>query len=192
MRQQRTLLVTAPFLGLAMLPALAEQTEHLNHGSHEAASIVSDSTVQLIQPGNGAFAAIAEIVVVLSEDPEVDWSQVDIDGLREHLVDMDQLIIGASVRSEVLTNGLRMRIATIGRSGLAASRMVPAHGPVLAQETGWFSEVTRDVSEIVWTVTSVDEGNADRIQALGFFGLMATGGHHREHHLLLARGENGH
>jgi hypothetical protein len=142
------------------------------------------------EPGDSAFAAIAEIVAILSEDPGTNWSRVNIDGLREHLVDMNQLVLGASVRSEPLPDGLRMQIDTFGRPGEAALRMVPAHGPVLASETGWQSDVTRDGDEIVWIVKGRrGEGEAERIQALGFFGLMATGDHHRAHHLALARGE---
>ena len=142
--------------------------------------------------GDDAFAAIAEIVAMLSADPETDWNRVDIDGLRAHLVDMNVLVLGASVRSEPVPDGLRMRVGTAGRPGEAASRMVPAHGPVLAAETGWQSEVTRDGPEIVWTVRGAAAAAAVRIQALGFFGLMATGDHHRAHHLAMAKGEAAH
>ncbi len=41
------------------------------------------------EPGQGAFATIAEIVALLTSDPKTDWSKVDIAGLREHLIDMD-------------------------------------------------------------------------------------------------------
>jgi hypothetical protein len=40
--------------------------------------------------------------------------------------------------------------------------------------------------ELVWRVTS--DSNGAQIQALGFFGLMALGGHHPMHHMMLARG----
>ena len=105
---------------------------------------------------------------------------------------MNQLFIGASVRSEVLADGLRMRISTSGRAGKAASRMVPAHAPFLARETGWDAQVARSGEEIVWTVTDADTGTVERIQALGFFGLMATGDHHRMHHMAMARGKPAH
>ena len=129
---------------------------------------------------------------MLSADPDTDWARVDIDGLREHLVDMNQLVVGASVHSEHLQNGLRMRIDTSGRPGEAASRMVPAHAPFLAAESGWQSQVASEGDEIVWTVTTTDGEAVARIQALGFFGLMATGDHHRMHHMAMARGEAAH
>ena len=183
----RAFLTVIPTLVLAAATPLAAQ--HANHADHS--DQVSPGTVATglpTEPGDGAFAAISEIVAILSEDPETDWSHVDIDGLREHLVDMNQLVLGASVRAERLPDGLRMRIEATGRPGEAASRMVSAHGPVLAAETGWQSEIVRDGDEIVWTVKGTDEDDVARIHALGFFGLMATGDHHRMHHLAMARG----
>ena len=45
--------------------------------------------------GQSAFGAIAEIVQILEEDPATDWSRVDIDALREHLIDMEELVLHA-------------------------------------------------------------------------------------------------
>ena len=168
-------------------PLAAQHADHSDHAGHVMAAPRASGVPS--EPGDGSFAAIIEIVAMLSADPDTDWTRVDIDGLREHLVDMNQLVVGASVRSERLPNGLRMLIDTSGRPGEAASRMVPAHAPFLAAETGWQSEVARDGDEIVWTVTAVDTGAVARIQALGFFGLMATGDHHRMHHIAIARGD---
>lgn len=171
-------------------PLTAQQASHAGHADH--ASPGAAPAILPTEPGDGGFAAIAEIVAILFEDPETDWSRVDIDGLRAHLVDMNQLVVGARVRSERLPDGLHLRIETGGRAGAAASRMVPVHGPVLASETGWRSEVTQNGDEIVWTVTGNSAEDAARVQALGFFGLMATGDHHRAHHLALAQGRLAH
>lgn len=65
--------------------------------------------------------------------------------------------------------------------------MVPAHGPVLAAETGWASAVEETEFAIIWRVTSATD--AQVIAALGFYGLMAVGDHHTEHHLGLAQGK---
>ena len=178
------------FATFAVVAATPLAAQHANHAGHvmsqpEASELPSE-------PGDGTFAALIEIVAMLSADPDTDWTRVDIDGLREHLVDMNQLVIGASVRSEPLPDGIRMRIGTTGRAGEAASRMVPAHAPFVATETGWQSEVAREDDEIVWTVTAADTGPVARIQALGFFGLMATGDHHRMHHMAMARGQTAH
>jgi hypothetical protein len=41
-------------------------------------------------------------------------------------------------------------------------------------------------------VTSGDPAVVARIRGLGFFGLMASQDHHREHHLMMARGKDAH
>ncbi len=193
----RGLVITvATLAAVAAAPLAAQKPEHAGHADHaaHAGHVMSafETSNLPAEPGDGAFAAIVEIVAMLSADPDTDWTRVDIDGLREHLVDMNQLVVGADVRAEPVQDGLRMRIGTSGRSGEAASRMVPAHGPFLGVETGWQSDVERDGDEIIWTVKAADTGDVARIRALGFFGLMATGDHHRMHHLAMARGENNH
>lgn len=175
---------------VAATPSAAQHADHSGHAGHVMAAPGTSGIPS--EPGDGSFAAIIEIVAMLSADPDTDWTRVDIAGLREHLVDMNQLVTGASVRSEPLANGLRMRIDTSGRAGEAASRMVPAHAPFLLAETGWHSEVVAEEDTIVWTVTTTDAGAVARIRALGFFGLMAIGNHHRMHHMAMARGEAAH
>ena len=59
------------------------------------------------QPGQSAFAAIQEIVGILEADPATDWSKVNIDVLREHLVDMDAVTLHAAITSEAVENGIR-------------------------------------------------------------------------------------
>ena len=70
----------------------------------------------------------------------------------------------------------------------AIQAMVPAHAPFLAAETGW------DVSteELDDGMALIVDGDAVRIQALGFFGMMTIGAHHQEHHLMLAKGRAPH
>ncbi len=138
------------------------------------------------EPGQGAFAAIGEIVALLSDDPDTDWSRVNIRGLREHLVDMDMLVSRAEVTAMPIENGLEMRVALTGPAGGAVSRMVPNHGPVMAAETGWDSAVTVGEDAVIWRVTSAR--GVDQIRALGFFGIMTVGGHHQAHHIALASG----
>ncbi len=144
------------------------------------------------EPGQGAFAAIAEIVAILRADPETDWSRVDLDGLRRHLLDMDDLITGTTVEQTPVGNGVRMRLDTTIAANAAASRMVPAHAPLLGEETGWSSSVAVGDGEIAWTVTGTTPGDIATIRGLGFFGLMATGAHHQTHHLMMARGHMAH
>ncbi|MEH6831040.1 MAG: hypothetical protein V7661_09380 [Sulfitobacter sp.] len=163
--------------------------QHAGHTGH--ASAQSGSTLPT-ERGDATFAAIAEIVQILSQDPETDWSRVNIEALRTHLVDMNMLTNSASIQTDVIENGITMQVSLIGRTGEAISRMVPAHGPVLAAETGWSSEVSIGDEAITWTVTALTEAQAQQIKALGFFGLMATGDHHRDHHIAIAKGSPSH
>lgn len=161
----------------------ASQSTHDHTAMHPA----TPSQTLLQEPGQGAFAAISEVVALLLADPSTDWSTVDIDALRQHLVDMDNLVTHAQVQSSPVTDGVEFTLPLTGAGWGAVERMVPVHAPVLNAETGWASEVTRTGNELVWRVS--DEAAADAIRALGFFGLMAVGDHHRSHHLGLAMGE---
>jgi len=184
MRSATSLLVLTLALLTGPVPATAQ---HDNHAGHDAAAGVIPT-----EPGSATFAALAEVVSILSDDPDTNWSRVDLEGLRQHLVDMDALVEGASVVQNPEAGGLQMRISLAGRPGEAASRMIPAHAPVLAAETGWSSQVTVLQDHIVWTVSAPSDDDARKIKALGFFGLMATGAHHQAHHMSLARGEQAH
>lgn len=136
------------------------------------------------ETGQSAFAALAEIVGILQADPETDWERVDIDGLRRHLVNMDLLTTDAVVTRMLRPEGARFEIWGTPRILEAIRAMVPAHAPFLEAETGW-DVVTEDLND---GVALIVDGNAAQIQGLGFFGLMAIGAHHQEHHLMLARG----
>lgn len=163
--------------------------QHSGHADHMTAPA---GTVMPTERGDASFTAIAEIVQLLEQDPDTDWSRVDISGLRVHLVDMSELIRAARVEIMALPDGVQMYVSLADRAGEAASRMVPAHGPVLAIETGWVSQVNIEETKILWTVTDPTGDDTAQIQALGFFGLMATGDHHRAHHISIAKGQSGH
>ena len=136
------------------------------------------------EPGQSGFAALTEIVTILREHPETDWSTVDIAALRRHLVDMDLLITEAEVDVIQRPEGARFEIRGTQRALEAIRAMVPAHAPFLAAETGW-DVLTEDLKD---GVALIVDGDAAKIQGLGFFGVMTIGAHHQEHHLMLAKG----
>jgi hypothetical protein len=136
------------------------------------------------EAGQSGFAALTEIVAILREDPETDWSTVDIAALRRHLVDMDLLTTQARVDAIARPDGARFEVRGSERVLEAIHAMVPAHAPFLAAETGW--DVSVEVLQD--SVALIVDGDAAQIQGLGFFGMMTIGGHHQEHHLMLARG----
>lgn len=154
--------------------------------------MVHGAAAALTEPGQGAFGALSEVVRVLEADPGTDWSKVDLDGLQAHLLDMDLLVTGAVVETTVVPGGLRA-VATGPAPVLAAlRRMVPAHAEQLRADPAWTvaAEVLPDA--VALAVTASDPASVARIRGLGFFGLMASQDHHREHHLAIARGDAPH
>ncbi len=190
----KVFLVASALLGVGTIAgAQTNHAGHMNGMDHvmESPSPLSADTV-LTEPGQGAFAALSEVVGVLEADPETDWSRVDLDGLRAHLVDMDRVVLKAHVETTQLTEGISA-LATGDPDTLASlRRMVPAHAAQLAMDHQWRVETADHSDGVELKVTSSDPQVAARIKGLGFFGLMATQDHHREHHLMMARGENAH
>jgi hypothetical protein len=176
------------FVGLSGAPVFAQTASHspvegMNHDDMQVPEVV---TVLPDEPGQGAFAAISEIVTMLATDPATDWSKVNITGLRNHLVDMDNMISDSVTTSRNVPGGLEISVDLGAPGNEAASRMVPAHAPFVQAEAGWANVVTMEGDTLVWTVTS--DADETQIRGLGFFGLMATGDHHRAHHLGMAKG----
>ena len=90
-----------------------------------------------VEPGQGPFAALAEIVAILRADPQTDWSRVDIKALRNHLVDMELLTLEAKVSRDRLDDGMVFTVTGSGRVVEAIRTLVPAHAPFITAETGW-------------------------------------------------------
>lgn len=143
------------------------------------------------EPGQAAFAAITEIVKILEADPTTDWAKVDLEALRQHLIDMDDLTMRAVVQASPTAGGLVMTVTGEGRVREAIRRMVPAHAPMLERAGPWRAAVRPVEGGVQFSVVARDPADAAtqaRIRGLGFIGLMVQGAHHTEHHLLIARG----
>jgi hypothetical protein len=173
-------------LALPAAPASAQMAHH-GHAMEGAAVAAAPQ-----EAGQGAFAAVAEIVALLEADPATDWSRVDIAGLREHLVDMDEVMLRSVAVVEEVPGGIAVELTGEDRTREALQRMVPAHAGELAKLRGFAAkgEATPDGARLV--VTGADPATAARIRGLGFYGLMATGSHHQAHHLAIARGLHPH
>ncbi|SHF67104.1 MULTISPECIES: hypothetical protein [Litoreibacter] len=165
-------------LALALVTATAAMAQH-DHSSD-----VGHTSSGAKESGQSAFAAIAEIVGILKDDPTTDWSRVDIETLRQHLIDMELVTIGADVSTERTPQGAIFSVTGNERTLRGIMAMVPAHAPFLEGETGWDVLVTEVEGGVLMRV----EGNPAQIQALGFIGLMTIGAHHQEHHLMMAKG----
>lgn len=164
----------------------------MDHGSKTDMGGMTQSDGQLTEPGQGAFAALSEVVRVLEADPATDWSKVNLTALRDHLIDMDQLVRDAQVVQQELADGVRSRVTGDAYALAAAKRMVPAHAKELASNDRWRVEVVSEENAVTLTVISDDPATALRIKALGFYGLMASQNHHRKHHYIIATGGDAH
>ena len=141
------------------------------------------------EPGQAAFGAIQQIVRILQTDPRTDWSKVDVDALRQHLIDMDEVTMRASAKKEPIESGLRIKVTGNGPTLEAIQRMVPAHAREIDGMNGWTLRSTAIPDGVELTVTVREPADARKVRALGFLGIMALGGHHQMHHLAMAKGE---
>lgn len=193
MRKRTVAIAIALIVGAAYAVAQSNHAGHgegMSHSGHGQGQPTKAPT--LVEPGQGAFAALSEVVRVLEADPDTEWAKVDMTALRAHLVDMDRLILEAVVEENQLSDGLGA-IATGNAETVATlRRMVPAHAAQLARDGRWNVTVTEMEQGVELRVTSRDPAIIARIKGLGFFGLMASQDHHREHHLMMARGEDAH
>ena len=146
---------------------------------------------QPVKPGQGAFAAIQEIVEILEADPATDWRKVNIDALREHLADMDNVTLHAEAKSEAVDGGMRFVVTGSGPVRDSIQRMVLAHARIMNGVGGWSYDATGTDGGASLTVKAPAKDAAE-LRALGFFGVMTRGMHHQAHHLMIARGGNPH
>ena len=173
-------------LAACLMPTLA-LAQH-NHAGHMAPPV---ATAAPKEPGQSAFAAIQEIVEILEADPKTDWSKVTIDALRAHLIDMNNVTLGAQVASEPIEGGMRYSVTGAGPVGDSIRRMLLAHAATMNGVNGWRFEASAMEGGAVLTVRAPG-ADLRKLRGLGFMGVMARGMHHQAHHLAIARGDHPH
>jgi len=143
-------------------------------------------------PGQDAFGAVQEIVRILEADPNTDWSKIDLESLRQHLIDMSEVTLNADAVATPIDGGLELAVTGADRTLAAIQRMVPAHARELNQINGWNAKTELLPNGVLLTVTSGDVKEIAHIRGLGFIGLLVSGSHHQPHHLAMAKGEFAH
>ena len=162
----------------------AANTAHVDHAQHMRGNAAALPTMA----GQDAFGTIQEIVRILEADPTTDWSKVNIDALREHLIDMNEVTLHAVATERALDNGVEITVTGEGRTLDAIKRMVPAHAHEL-NAIGWKARTEALPNGVRLVVTSTDPNQVTKLRALGFMGIMVQGSHHQLHHLMMAKGE---
>jgi len=146
----------------------------------------------LTQPGQDAFAAMAEVVSILELDPATDWSKVDFERLRQHLIDMNEVVLRAAVLATAVPGGLAMDVTGAGRTAQSIRAMLVPHAMELDRMPAWSAKTEPLGDGVRLTVIARDPADAStvaKIRGLGFAGLLVQGGHHGSHHLAMAKGE---
>src|SRR5215469_16491478 len=143
-------------------------------------------------PGQDAFAAIQEIVQILGANPKTDWSKVNLEALRQHLIDMNEVTLRAEADPKQIDGGLEIAVTGTGRTLIAVQRMVPAWAQTMNGHQGWSTKAAPLANGQLLTVTATDPKEIQHIRGLGFIGLLVSGSMHQPHHLAMAKGEFDH
>ncbi len=144
------------------------------------------------QAGQAAFGAISEVVAILKADPRTDWSKVNLEALRQHLIDMDVVTMRAAVAQRSIPGGFEADVTGDETTMGAIRRMLGSHTKMLSQGATYratATEIVRGARLKVLAADTRDTALAARIRGLGFAGILTEGDHHVRHHLAIARGD---
>jgi hypothetical protein len=165
----------------------------MDHAAHQALmKACAAPTVLPTLPGQAAFGAISEIVGILKADPSTDWSKVNLEALRQHLIDMDEVTMRAAVTQHPVPGGFAADVTGAEKTMRAIRRMLGSHTKMLSQGAIYRATVTDIPTGARLTVVAADQRDAAvvaRIRGLGFAGIITEGDHHVRHHLAIARGD---
>jgi hypothetical protein len=142
-----------------------------------------------MQPGQDAFGAMQEIVGILEADPATDWSKVNLDALREHLIDMNEVTLHANTAAQHIAGGIKVAVTGSDRALAAIQRMIPDQARRLDGTHDWHVHTEMQPDGVLLIVTSSDPKQVAIIRGLGFSGVLTSGGYHQMHHLAMAKGE---
>jgi hypothetical protein len=179
------------FVSLVQAQHLPTHGGQMPHGGLARQVPISQQAVPTL-PGQDAFGAIQEVVRILEADPATDWSKVDLERLRQHLIDMNEVTLRAEVKATPVPGGVAMDVTGAGRTEQAIRRMVVPHSAELNAMPEWSARAEEIPGGLRLTVVAKNPDDARtvaRIRGLGFIGLLVQGGHHQPHHLAMAKGE---
>ena len=171
-----------------------EHTSGMKHNVCAADNLISiGSSAVLSEAGTDPFAVIQEAIALLEANPDTDWSTVNIEALRLHLIEMQDMTLNVTVEQQPISLGFMAVITpTTNRALQSMSQVLSAHPSQMKEETGWDMVVTNNNGIFTIAVTTDQLKDVDKIRGLGYIGIMAYGSHHQPHHWAMASGENTH
>lgn len=184
---------TAVTVVSAQQPPTQGDEQHMMEQHHKQITQMhgqSDTAIPTM-PGQDAFGVIQEVVRILEADPNTDWSKVNLEALRQHLIDMNEVTLKAVAVTKPIEGGVEVTVIGEGRTVEAIQRMVRSHAHEIEQShlNGWSAATEQLPNGVLLTVTSSDPQQEQHIRGLGFIGVMVSGSHHQPHHLGMAKGE---
>jgi len=183
------------FLATILSVVSVYAAEHqMSHEEHQHNQSHMETSTPLTSAGNYAFWTIQEVIEKLDSDPQTDWSKVNLEALRQHLIDMQNFTLNVNVLSQhPIAMGMKAVIRPTTKDAAASlDRVFSAHPAQLHKETGWKMKVVKKDGNYQLTVTTKKAAEVDRINGLGYIGVMALGTHHQVHHWAMAKGLNPH
>jgi hypothetical protein len=145
----------------------------------------------LTEPGNDIFGTIQEVVKKLEANPDTDWSKVDLEALRQHLLDMKAFTEKVEVISKhQIGKGTEITVHPKSeRAVQALKKLFSMHPAMIKREKGWNMNAKQNGDNWIITCITKNESEVEKIRALGYIGLLAEGAHHQLHHWMIATGQ---
>lgn len=166
-----------------------------NHDMEHHQQMTMNKQVQpLIETGNDIFGTIQEVINKLNANPNTNWNKVNIEALKEHLLDMRDMTVNIEVISQNrVENGSEIVIKPMTKRSIQAmKRILSAHPKQLEKETNWKMTVQKQGDNYLLITTTNNPTEVSKIVGLGYIGIMAYGSHHQSHHWSMAIGKNPH
>ncbi len=147
-------------------------------------------SIHLTMPGNDVYGTVQEVVKKLEADPHTDWSKVDLEALRQHLLDMKAFTEEVEeVSKKPIENGVEIQVQPqTERATEALKRLFSMHPAMLKSEKGWDMTAKQNGRQWVIICTTNKQSEVEKIRALGYIGLLSEGAHHQMHHWMIAKG----
>ena len=181
----------------AMTIVMPMASAHMHHTNMTHAEMMGYSTaptqVVLTESGTDPFATLQEVITALEADPSTNWERVNIEALRLHLVEMQDMTINVAVKQRHINNGFQAVVTpTTSNAVQSLTRVLSGHPAQMKAETGWDMQVRDNNGVFTLTVTTDNAIDVAKIRGLGYIGVMAYGNHHQPHHWAMASGGNPH
>lgn len=154
---------------------------------------VSAKLTKLTESGTDPFATLQEVIEMLEANPNTDWKKVNLEALRLHLLEMQDMTMNVDVVRKQIKNGFEAIVTpTTNRAVMSLTQVLSAHPAQMKAESGWDMQVSNNNGVFTLSVTTDNAGEVDKIRGLGYIGVMAYGNHHQPHHWAIASGNNPH